>query len=124
MLPEAAAKEMYEAVLVLEQRGFLFHVPADADPTRDAKEKALSALRRFERDLAGYGSQIKRMASNARLHALREAADAVCPFCLDPNPWSEAQSLDGQIYEHFQVDDANNKRPCAATTIWKLIDAE
>lgn len=124
MGPEPAAKEMYEAVLVLEQRGFLFHVPADADPTRDAKEKALSALRRFERDLAGYGDQIKQMASNVRRHALREAAEAVCPFCRDGNPWSAAQCLDGVLYEHFQVENQTNKRPCAATEIWKLIDAE
>ena len=68
--------------------------------------------------------QINRMASNARRNALKDAAKAICPFCRPGNPWSDAQCLDGMLYEHFGVEDGNNSRPCAATPIWKLIDAE
>jgi len=61
---------------------------------------------------------------NARRDALKEAAQAICPFCRDGNPWTDAQCVDGMIYEHFQQTDSSNKRPCAATPIWKLRYAE
>ena len=68
--------------------------------------------------------QIKQMASNVRRHALKEAAKAICPFCRPGNPWSDAQCVDGVLYEHFQTEDGSNKRPCAASEIWKLRDGE
>ena len=46
--PEPSAMAMYEAIRVLEKRGFLFHYSADADATTEAKLKAKAALRRFE----------------------------------------------------------------------------
>ncbi len=69
-------------------------------------------------------ADIVRMAANARHNALKDAAKAICVFCREGNPWSDAQWLDGGLYEHFQMEDATNKRACAATEIWKLIYAE
>ncbi len=67
--------------------------------------------------------QLDRMASNVRRNALKEGAKAVCPFCRTRNPWSDATCVDGVLYEHFELEDSANKRPCAASGIWKLIDA-
>ncbi len=68
--------------------------------------------------------QMKQFGANVRRHTLKEAAQAICPFCRPGNPWNDAQCVDGVLYEHFQMENANNKRPCAASEIWKLRDAE
>ena len=68
--------------------------------------------------------RIMQMAANVRSNTLKEAAKAVCPFCRPGNPWSDAACVDGMIYEHYQVEDPTNKRPCAAGEIWKLVDAK
>lgn len=64
------------------------------------------------------------MATNVRRHTLKEGAQAVCPYCRDGNPWSDAYCRDGMAYEHFELEHPDNMRPCAAGAIWKLIDAD
>ncbi len=66
---------------------------------------------------------IEKMAANVRHHALKEAAQAICPYCRDGNPWSDAQCRDGMGYDHMEQGRPDNMRPCAAGDIWKLVDA-
>ena len=60
---------------------------------------------------------------DVRRHALREAAEVICVFCNNKTLWSDAHEGAG-LYEHGQIGNRENKRPCAATAIHKLIGTE